>query len=261
MAGSGMADDRMQPQRFEQKYRIDHEETALAIRDFVSSYLEVDEFGATLPNFSYPVHSLYLDSPGLQLYWDTINGTKNRYKLRLRYYENRPDAPVYFEIKRRMNNIIAKQRGGVKREAVEGLLAGQLPEPGHLVSRDPKHLVALQNFCRLMYQTQAKPKTHVAYYREAWSSPIDNSVRVTLDREVRSELEPAIWLSTEMRNPVFVFGTQIILELKFTNRFPTWFNDLVQHFGLMQCGAAKYVEGIAMIGVDRVMHGFAVEGT
>ncbi len=251
----------MQLQRFELKYRMDHESTALAIRDFVGSFLEVDEFGATMPNFSYPVHSLYLDSPGLKTYWDTINGDKNRFKLRLRFYENRPDAPVYFEIKRRINNIIAKQRGGVKREAVDALLAGQLPEPGHLVSRDPKHLVALQNFCRLMNVTEARPKTHIAYLREAWLSQQDNAVRVTLDREVRTELEPTTWLSTHMRNPVLVFGRQIILELKYTSRFPNWFADLVRHFGLAQCGAAKYVDGVNQIGVQRVVRGFALEGT
>ncbi|MGA1238009.1 MAG: VTC domain-containing protein, partial [Limisphaerales bacterium] len=64
-----MAEDRMQLQRFELKYRIRQEAVALAVRDFVSMYLEVDEYGATLPHFSYPVHSLYLDSPSLKLYW------------------------------------------------------------------------------------------------------------------------------------------------------------------------------------------------
>src|SRR2546423_437484 len=125
--------DRMQLQRFELKYIIT-EDVAMQARSFVSSYLEIDEYGASRPNLSYPVHSLYLDSDDLILYWNTINGNKNRYKLRLRYYENRPKAPVYFEIKRRMNDAILKQRGPVKREAVDWLLAGHLPEPSHLVS-------------------------------------------------------------------------------------------------------------------------------
>jgi SPX domain protein involved in polyphosphate accumulation len=254
-----MAEDRMQLQRFELKYRIRHEDMALSVRDFVSSYLEVDEYGATLPRFSYPVHSLYLDSPNLRLYWDTINGSKNRFKLRLRFYENRPDAPVYFEIKRRMNNIIAKQRGGVRREAVDLLLAGHLPEPGHLVSRDPKHLAALEAFCRLATSLEARPRTHVAYYREAWLSPSDNAVRVTLDRDVRTERETTARLTTRMHQPVRVFGSDIILELKFTNRFPNWFGDLVRHFGLMQCGAAKYVDGVSQLGVGGVKRAFEVE--
>src|SRR2546421_3460447 len=140
----------LQLQRYELKYLVP-ERVALQVRDFVAAYLEIDEYGATLPNLSYPVHSLYLDSDDLTLCQRTINGDKNRFKLRLRFYDNRKEAPIFFEIKRRMNSIIAKQRGGVRRDAVEWLLAGQLPEPGHLVSRDPRQLVALQGFCRLMH--------------------------------------------------------------------------------------------------------------
>lgn len=246
-----MGPDRLQFQRFELKYSI-REEVALAIRDFVSCYLEVDEYAATLPNLSYPVHSLYLDSDDLQLYQTTINGDKNRFKLRLRFYENRPEAPVYFEIKRRTNNTISKQRGGVRREEVNWLLAGHLPEPAHLVSKDPKHLVALQRFCQLMNHLHARPKAHVAYLREAWISTRDNSIRVTMDRDVRCEPEPTARLSTQMRNPVVVFGKEVILELKFTDRFPDWFKELVRFFGLMQCGAAKYVDGVTLLGEYRL---------
>src|SRR5690606_9517902 len=156
------------------------------------------------PNFSYPVHSLYLDSRDLKLYRSTINGDKNRFKLRLRFYENRPDAPVFFEIKRRMNNTISKQRVGVRRDAVDSLLAGHLPSPAHLVSKEPKQLLALQNFCRLLANLQAEPRAHIAYLREAWISRYDNSVRVTLDRNVRCEPEPTARLSTVMNNPVVV---------------------------------------------------------
>jgi len=252
-----MAEDRMQRQRFELKYII-NEDVARAVRDFVSSYLEIDEYGATLPNYSYPVHSLYLDSDDLHLYQTTINGDKNRYKLRLRFYDNRPEAPIYFEIKRRMNNIIAKQRGGVRRDAVDWLLAGHLPEPGHLVSKDPRQLVALQNFCQLMNDIGAKSKAHIAYLREAWISPRDNSVRVTMDREVKCEPEPVARLNTQMENPVIVFGNEVILELKFTDRFPDWFKELVRVFGLMQCGAAKYVDGVALVGEHRINRSFVV---
>lgn len=253
-----MSQDKLQAQRFELKYILS-EDTALAVRDFVSSYLEIDEFGATLPQFSYPVHSLYLDSPDMKLYKSTINGDKNRFKLRLRFYENREDAPVFFEIKRRMNNTIAKQRGGVRREAVDSLLAGQLPMPAHLISKEPKQLVALQNFCRLLANLDAGPKAHIAYLREAWISRYDNSVRVTLDRDVRCDPEPSARLSTQMVQPVTVFGNKVVLELKFTNRFPDWFKELVRVFGLMQCGAAKYVDGVTLVGENVVTRAFAFD--
>ena len=254
-----MSQDRLQLQRFELKYIIS-EEVALAVRDFVASYLELDEFGATLPKFSYPVHSLYLDNSQLSLYRSTINGDKNRFKLRLRFYENRPDAPVFFEIKRRMNNTISKQRGGVRRDAVDALLAGQLPSPNHLISKEPKQAVALQNFCRLMTNLQATPKAHIAYLREAWISRMDNSVRVTMDRDVMCDPEPTARLETDLIQPMAVFGNKVVLELKFTNRFPDWFKELVRVFGLMQCGAAKYVDGVTLVGAHKVARAFVFDG-
>jgi SPX domain protein involved in polyphosphate accumulation len=246
--------DKMQLQRLELKYKIS-EEMALRLRDYVGSYLELDEYGVGRSNLCYPVHSLYLDSPDLKLYWDTINGTKNRYKLRLRYYDERPDSPVFFEIKRRMNSCIIKQRGGVKREAVVALLAGYLPELDHLISHNPKYLVALQRFCHRMTTLGAVPKAHIAYLREAWVSHNDNSVRVTFDRQVKCAQEFSAGLSTEMLHPSLVFGKEIILEIKFTNRFPIWLEDMIRHFGLFITGAAKYVEGVAALGEHRFYGG------
>jgi hypothetical protein len=246
-----MAIDKMQASRFEQKYII-AEEKALQIRDFVQSYLELDENGVGKPDYSYPVHSLYLDSDDLKLYWATINGDKNRFKLRLRFYNDHADTPVFFEIKRRMNNCIMKQRGGVRRDAVRLLLAGQLPEPAHLVSKDPKQHVALQRFCQLMQEIHARPKVHVGYLREAYVPHDDNSARLTMDRIVRAEPELTPRLNTRMNHPVVIWGRDVVLELKFTNRFPDWFRELVRIFGLHPCGAAKYVDGVALLGEHRL---------
>ncbi|MBC8094705.1 MAG: polyphosphate polymerase domain-containing protein [Akkermansiaceae bacterium] len=246
-----MAQDNLQPQRFELKYLVS-EEVALAMRDFVRSYLVPDEFAAQSPTLTYPNHSLYLDSDDLQLYRDVINGVKNRYKLRLRYYDENPVAPVFFEIKRRSDNAILKERGAVRRDAVAQLLAGQLASPGHLIKDHPKQLSALQNFCRLMHDCNATLKTHVAYEREAWMSRLDNSVRVTFDRNVKITPHNEPVITTGMSNPVLPWGEQVILELKFTTRFPNWFFEMVRLFNVMQCGVAKYAEGVAVLGDERL---------
>ena len=240
----------MQQQRFELKYLIP-DETALHVRDFVRSYLEMDEYSVGRPNYSYPVHSLYLDSHELKLYWDTINGSKNRFKLRLRYYSTNPDTPVFFEIKRRMNNCILKQRGGVRQDCVGLLLGGHFPEPEHLVSKSPNQLVAIQRFCDLMSQVHARPRVHIFYMREAYVSDNDE-VRVTMDRAVLAEPNLQFGVKTEMKEPVRSFDQNVILELKFTNRYPEWFRELVRVFHVMQCGAAKYVESIQGIGHDKI---------
>src|SRR5207245_10167075 len=114
--------------------------------DFVSCYLECDDYGAGRPNLSYPIHTLYLDSDALATFQASVNGTKNRFKLRLRYYDDRPNTPVFFEIKGRVDNCILKERCGVTRDAVPLLLSGHLPEPDQLLSREPRHFATLPRF-------------------------------------------------------------------------------------------------------------------
>lgn len=236
----------MQASRFELKYLVT-EETARRVRDFVLSYLNMDEFSVGKPNYSYPVHSLYLDSKALSIYWSTINGDKNRFKLRLRYYSEKPGTPVFFEIKRRMKDIIQKQRGGVHHGAVPKLLAGHFPEPTDLMGQSPKSLAAIQQFQFLMSQQQARPMTHIFYMREAYVSD-DDEVRVTMDRDVLIEPNPLGKIKTVMENPVHAYRDLVILELKFTNRHPNWFRELVRMANAMQTGAAKYVSGINLLG-------------
>jgi len=240
----------MQTSRFELKYLVS-EETALRVRDFVRCYIGFDEYSEGRPNFSYPVHSLYLDSDSLKTYWDTINGDKNRYKLRIRYYDAAPTSPVFFEIKRRVNSCIMKQRGGVRANMVAPLLAGQFPQMDHLLSKNLKSLMAIQNFCTLTQTIHAKPRVHIFYMREAYVSD-DDRTRVTMDRAVQAEenLHPSV--KTVMHNPAHTFQGVVILELKFTNRFPTWFRDLIRMANAMQCGAAKYVESIQALGTGRL---------
>ena len=112
-------------------------------------------------------------------------------------------------------------------------------------------MIALQRFCELMTSIQAKPKVHIYYMREAYVSS-DDQVRVTIDRNVYGEENPALSIKTTMKNPVLNFKDQVILELKFTNRFPNWFRELVRMAQVMQCGAAKYVESIQGLGAARV---------
>lgn len=238
----------MQLQRWELKYIIP-ETTAQAVRRFVSAYTVLDDYGVGKPDNSYPIHSLYLDSEALTIYWHTINGNKNRFKLRLRFYDNEPDSPVFFEIKRRMNNAILKQRGGVRRKSVDYILAGHLPQPDHLVKQgNPKELVALQRFSQYLKEYKAVPKAHIHYLREAWVSPYDNSLRVTFDRNVLISAEPTARLETAQINPTCVFGKDVVLEFKFTGRFPDFLRECTRVFGLTTTTAAKYADGIALKG-------------
>jgi len=236
----------LQANRFELKYIID-EPRALAIRDYVQSYLVPDEFNPD-GGGGYLVHSLYLDNKALDLCNATVYGHKNRFKLRIRFYRDRPDDPLFFEIKRRMNDAILKQRAVVRRSAVDRLLAGHWPEHGDMISYSPKGYLALRNFCDLRNSLQAGGRAIVSYMREAYVTADSDSVRVTFDREVCGAPFDGRLIVTGRHDWQFPQVAGTILELKFTDRFPNWMRQLVRTFGLMRISMPKYVECVHALG-------------
>lgn len=245
-----MSIDRLQTQRFELKFQV-AEATAVAIRHFVRPYLAPDEFAANPALPSYPVHSLYLDSGDLHTYRATVNGDRDRYKLRVRYYDETPESPIYLEIKRRVDRCIYKQRARVRRESIPALLGGSWPSTRDLHRPDARDFASLQKFCELLRRLGAQPRARVSYDREAWTSEGHNAVRVTMDRRVVCEPELGPRLDTTFTNPARPFGDQVIVELKFTNRFPDWLQVMVRTFNLVQGSAAKYVDGVTALGPAR----------
>lgn len=246
-------DHTLMASRYELKYLVP-ESIALKVRHFVQQHLELDEFGSGQPDLSYPVHSLYLDSDDWAIYHRTLNGDRNRFKLRIRYYTENPAVPVFCEVKRREKDVILKHRCSVKRSAIPDILSGIEPRTHDLVRPTPEDRAALHEFMRLSQILNAKPKLHVFYRREAYVNDFNNEVRVTMDREVGAVprgdgLLPATWQDAYECSPVGL----VILELKFTSRFPGWYRELVERFGLAQTGAAKYVEG-ANLHLGRGLH-------
>jgi hypothetical protein len=128
--------------------------------------------------------------------------------------------------------------------AVPDILAGLDPHPGDHFNPRPRDLEALREFMRLGQSLGARPKLHVFYDREAYVNDFNNEVRVTLDRQVkaRPRLDGLLPTTCDDAYECSPEGL-VILELKFTSRFPGWYRELVETFGLTQTGAAKYVEG------------------
>lgn len=238
--------------RYELKYLIPHR-VAIQVREFVRQYFELDEFGEGRPNFAYPVHSLYLDSDNWEIFWRSVNGDKNRFKLRIRYYNDAVETPVFWEIKRRMKDVILKERCAIRRAYASYVMNGQLPAAHEMFSpHSTREQMAIHEFLRLQFDLGAAPKMHVTYDREAYVHGKLNDFRITFDRHVRVATRFDASLTTQMEDPFVCTGPcedpedLVILELKFTDRFPNWYRDLVCRFDLMQTGAAKFCEGTFM---------------
>lgn len=232
----------LQRNRYELKYIV-NEACAHEIRDFARNYLAPDSHADASANYAYTIFSIYLDNPQFDLFNATIRGHKNRFKLRLRYYDEKPESSVFFEIKRRMNGVILKERAHVRREATNRLIAGGRAEPFDLVNgEDDRAFGTLRRFCDLRDKIDAECRLIVAYTREAWVTPDNNSARLTFDRKLEgAPFNPSspIWRT----DPWFkAEAGGVVLELKFTDRCPNWMRDLVRIFNLHRCSLAKYVK-------------------
>ncbi len=238
-----MAGQSLQASRYEYKYYVD-EGRACAIRSFIESYLEPDEFLVKFGGIGYPVCSLYLDNSGLLLYDQTMQGQKNRFKLRIRFYDDNAENPAFLEIKRRETDVIKKKRAAVTREGARLVLEGAPPEPRFLFGNKltSKTLDALHEFCLLRDRISASGCTYVYYHRQAYVSPDSNQVRVTFDRQ----LEGGVYVpGTELTIPTDSARPKmegVVLELKFTDRYPNWMEILAEDFNLQRTSVPKYVK-------------------
>ncbi len=227
-------------QRFEAKYPIT-EVQARAILDYMAPYVETDPYVSW--GEPYVINSMYLDNPELRLYWSSVLGEKNRVKLRIRAYTENPEDLVIFEIKRRVDRIILKERTLIHREYVGDILrGGPVPESAY-VKPTAKEKNALYNFRYIMESLNATPRAMVRYTREAYMSNLEEPVRITFDRELSTmpcpEYTPDCWIYgphwRHMQN------MPVVLEIKFTNIYPFWVKRLIQRFNLLRDSFAKYV--------------------
>src|SRR5262249_40166942 len=113
----------MEVYRYERKFLVT-ERMAEAVRRFALTYLMPDEHMAGASRDGYHVCSLYLHTPSLGPSRQSFQGIKNRYKLRIRFYDNWPESPAFLEIKKRTTETVHKLRAITSKPAAEHLLAG-----------------------------------------------------------------------------------------------------------------------------------------
>jgi hypothetical protein len=234
--------------RYERKYVVS-ESAAQAIRSFVASYLPADEHMTADQPHGYRVLSLYLDTPGFSLYRQTCNGEKNRYKLRVRFYDTRKESPAFLEIKQRTTESIHKLRAVVSKRSAEALLRGSWLTPADLLNQSEGSKRALTEFCQRRERLHADGAAFVSYQREAFVSPTAEAVRVTFDRHIaghRYYAGDGLALPDE-KSAVPERG--VVLELKYNGRAPRWMHDLVTTFGLQRLSFPKYVYAVDALGI------------
>ncbi|MCF7973948.1 MAG: polyphosphate polymerase domain-containing protein [Phycisphaerae bacterium] len=223
--------------RYELKYLISESE-AVAITEFIKVHMPEDRYSKLQPGGYYPIVSLYLDSEDLTLCRESLSGKKNRFKLRIRSYSDDEQYPTFFEIKRRISSVIMKSRAPARHQDVPMLLKGlMLPQQDFRTN-----LEALNQFQLYCSYLTAQPAILIRYMRKAYESESENRVRVTFDRELCYKVtkEPRVTLNGPGWQTNLLTVKGVILEIKFTARYPIWLSRLVTTFNLNSRSISKF---------------------
>jgi hypothetical protein len=232
-------DDRTLRSRYELKYLVP-ESLAATVERRIEPMLSLDRYSRRRSGGRYPIVSLYLDSRDLRLYRDTVEGKAARLKLRVRSYGDA--QPCFLEVKRRSRSIIQKSRGRLDPAALERVLPSRgLPHD----LADDRDGEDLRRFKLHQISIGAAPLLLVRYSRTAYEDDSPNRLRVTFDRDIRYVpwREPSVphegprWESVPMDS--------VVLEIKFTGRFPAWLARLSNELGLRRESVCKYALSVA----------------
>ncbi len=226
--------------RYECKYLVDPI-VIPEMRRFLNPFVEPDNFAALRKGYRYPICSLYLDSSDLALYQQTVAGEKDRFKLRVRTYSDDPSKPAYFEVKRKVNNIVHKRRAGLSRAQARAELERA---PVDLTGMPATKRSDVEYFRHHLMLTEARPVVRVKYMREAYQATGNEPVRITIDTDLQHAVSfsgslshrEGRWTSTPLNG--------VIVEIKFTERYPWWVQDFIRNFSLTQRAVPKYVLSI-----------------
>ena len=239
-------DDSIQWQRYEAKYLITSMQAEYLL-DYCRKHLPADPHSAVIPNRQYPIYSIYLDSPDWINLRDTVERKPMRVKLRIRTYRERhvsaQGLPAFFEVKRKVLGVIRKTRAKVSAELTAQVVQAGFPAFSHLPKDSKAARENLNTFLDVRRRSDAYPAVGVYYTREAYErrDRSGDTTRISLDRHLSYGLldSPGSLTCSQWR-PVPMQGF-VILEVKFTNTFPEWVNQLIHRGEIVRTGFCKYL--------------------
>jgi VTC domain len=227
--------DRTLTSRYECKYLVSPDALP-GIRMLARPFMRPDRFALNFEGYRYSLSSLYLDSPGLELFQTTLDGHRNRYKLRVRTYNDAPDSRVFFEIKRRADQVVLKSRAGTSREVAKRILCGT--PAGEPITPD------LRKFCLSMREISAEPVLRVRYEREAYESIGGDPVRLTFDTRIQHLVTrtPDLAIHTNGWRDTPIEG--VVVEIKFSESCPSWVSSMIDRLEMVRESIPKYVTSL-----------------
>ena len=224
--------------RYELKYVL-RPDVAERVGHSLNAYLEPDQHCSAQPSRTYTVRSIYFDSMRFDCYYEKLGGQYHREKFRIRTYNQAQSAPLILENKIKQGSAYVK----IRTTLTDGLLKAissrdydALRHPGVLDGERQ----ALDKFFFQIHRNVYNPTALVVYDREAYVYPGQDTIRVTLDRNLRALMFPALEQIHEQNGLETVLQDAVILEIKFSRVLPSSIGWLRNRFRLQNQACSKY---------------------
>jgi len=218
---------------FELKFLIPQAK-AERVEDWARRHLAPDPHADPELGFAYRIHTLYLDTPQLDVY--RRSPSYKRRKFRLRRYDGQ--TSVFLERKTKSGDQVSKRRTQVA--------ATELPRLGDPCA-DPEW--AAHWYHERVLKRRLRPTCQVSYERVAHvGAGADGPLRLTMDRRVHCR--PADdWHVDDTLSGAPILSGEVILELKYSAALPALFKRLVEEMALCPTPCSKYRRAVEAWGL------------
>jgi len=223
------------------------------MRSAMRPYLETDTHSKNGEAPGYTVRSIYYDTSRIQCYYEKVEGIKTRKKFRIRGYNAQATGSVvYLEIKRKHIDFIAKDRAP--------LMYSELPElfterniDDHILSYGDNgaEKESARHFLYHYFCHRLRPIVLITYDREAYFSKFDDSLRITIDKNLRSSMFPKLDDLFDESQAISAMRKHVVLEVKFFGGLPAWVLALIEKYSLQRMAISKYAICLESHGISK----------
>lgn len=227
--------------RLEYKYLIPNKFIE-PIRAYFNPYLELDPYAINRPENQYTVRSIYYDTRNLDSYYNKLAGIRVRKKFRVRGYNQiDQDSLIFLEIKRKEVNVISKNRSPVEYKLLPALLkTGDYETFVYTNNGIPNPGEQAKPFLYFYNRRDLRPAIKIIYEREPFIYKFDSSLRITMDKNLRSSLEKSPETLGSESGVISAIPGYFILEIKTYKKYPKWLRYLIAELDTKHRALSKY---------------------
>ncbi len=228
--------------RFEFKYILG-ENLRDRIEKDIKHFATLDPYVASKEDRSYIVRSLYYDDQAFSNYHQKNDGLLKRAKFRLRTYTNNPEdsCKTYLEIKGRYNSLVFKHRVGFNASVSSSTFAGCGDITSEISATINQSPVAEQ-FRYELERKKLMPIMLIDYIRRPYISKYDPEFRLTFDDHLHGTITNRLFPDPTQDRRILPGYT--VLEIKFRDRIPLWFHQIIKNYSLERKSISKVCKGM-----------------